>query len=75
MIRFFMSSRASPAISEALITDALSLADQRGLDYFAALMRGELALLAQFRGDSTLALDTWSQAVDEFNDQALSESH
>jgi hypothetical protein len=75
MIRFFMSSRASPAISEALISDALSLADQRGLDYFAALMRGDLAMVAQFRGDSTLALDNWSQAVKEINDQALSESH
>ena len=75
MIRHFVSSRASPAISEALITDALSLAEQRGLNYFAALIRGDLAMVAQFRGDSTLALDTWSQAVNEIDDQALSESH
>jgi hypothetical protein len=73
MIRFFMSSRASPAISEALISDALSLADQRGLDYFALMRGARHSRPVPWRQQP--CPDTWSQAVNEINDQALSESH
>lgn len=51
-----LANRAHPALSEALQTEALRIAEDHCFDLFAALARAELIIVPQFRGDSARVL-------------------
>jgi hypothetical protein len=74
MIRHLLSLRTPPSIVESLSNEALSLAQGLGLDYFASLLRGNLAMVAQFRGDSSTALAAWRELAPTFDDATILDS-
>jgi hypothetical protein len=59
MTRDLLSYKAPPEIGNSLLAEALLIAEQMHLDYFAAGLRGRLACNTQFRSDSTEVLATW----------------
>jgi hypothetical protein len=71
MVRHFLSFRASAPIAESLTTDALRIAERLGLEFFGALMRTTLAVLAQFRGDGAAALALWRRTVTVLDDRVI----
>ena len=74
MIRTFLSWKAPPAVGQSLLTDALMLAERMRLDHFATMLRCDLACIAQFRGDSSPALETWRQIAPMLDDLGLYQS-
>jgi predicted ATPase/class 3 adenylate cyclase len=74
MIRHLLSMRTPPSIVESLSNEALRLAEGLGLDYFAFLLRGNLAMVAQFRGDSHTALAAWRELTPMFDDVTIFDS-
>jgi predicted ATPase len=68
MARHDLSHRAHPSLSESLNRDALRIAEQQHLDLFAAMSRALLAVVAQFRGDSALALSMAHQLLPMVDD-------
>ena len=71
MIRTILSWKAPPAVGQSLLTDALMLAERMRLDHFATMLRCDLACIAQFRGDSSPALETWRQNAPMLDDLGL----
>jgi hypothetical protein len=61
MTRCFLSYSAPLPLAESLCTQALHLAEQGGLVHFGAVVRAELAVITQFRGDGHAALDAFRQ--------------
>ena len=63
MTRESLSRKAPTAIGEALLADALVIAERMDLDHFAAMLREQLACVVQFRDESAVVLATWRRAV------------
>jgi predicted ATPase len=75
MVRYVLSFRTPPTTAESLNHDALRLAERLGLTYFAALIRANLATIAQFHDNSSLALEIWRSVVLEFDDPLSYAAH
>jgi predicted ATPase/class 3 adenylate cyclase len=73
MVRHVLSFKAPPPIAEALSSDALDIAEQLGMGLFAAMLRSNLACIAQFRGDSVTAFAMWHDVLSVLDDLADSE--
>ena len=71
MIRNFLSFWAPPPMAESLSTEALQLAEHLDLELFAAQLRSTLAVVAQFRGESSDALATWRRVSGVLDDQEI----
>ena len=74
LVREFLSYKAPPATAESLIADALGLAERHGWHHFAAVLRGDLATVAQFRGDGEAALASWRAVVPVLDGLAIYEA-
>ena len=74
LVHEFLSSRAPPATAASLIADALGLAERQGWYHFAAVLRGDLATVAQFRGNGVAALASWRTVVSVLDGLAIYEA-
>jgi predicted ATPase/class 3 adenylate cyclase len=68
MVRYALSYRAHPSLVALLNVEALQIAESHGFELFACLARANLAIAAQFRGDSAQALATSRQLVPLLDD-------
>jgi hypothetical protein len=73
MVRYVLSFRAPPLMAEALSSAALGVAEQSGMDLLAAMVRSNLACIAQFRGESEAALEMWRTLLPMLDDIADTE--
>jgi hypothetical protein len=73
MARYLLSFRAPPHLAEELSAGAVRLAEQSGMELFAAMARSNLACIAQFRGESTASLELWHALLPLLDDFADTE--
>ena len=70
--RYSLAIRSPPTMVEPLMSEALRIAQQYRLDFFAnALLRSTLAVGIQFREESAVVLATWRDLVPRLDDLGL----